>query len=60
MRNRVGLLVLGATLIGGVELLWAGESPVAAGQTVEITAVEGMTLRVRPADIDTETGRESG
>jgi membrane-bound serine protease (ClpP class) len=35
------------------------ESPVAAGQAVEITAVDGMTLRVRPADGETESGRES-
>ncbi len=35
------------------------ESPVAAGQMVEITAVEGMTLRVKPTDTDTQTERES-
>ena len=37
------------------------DSPVAAGQTVEITAVDGMTLRVRPTATDTasETERES-
>ena len=37
------------------------ERPVAAGQTVEITAVDGMTLHVRPTASDTESemGRES-
>ncbi len=36
------------------------ESPVAAGQAVEITAVEGMTLKVRPAAGANQMGRESG
>jgi len=50
---------------GGKVFVWGeiwnavAESPVAAGQTVEITAVDGMTLRVRPTDTDTEMGRES-
>ncbi len=36
------------------------ERPVAAGATVEVTAVDGMTLKVRPlAESATESGRES-
>ncbi len=35
------------------------EQPVAAGQKVEITAVDGMTLKVRPAHDRAETERES-
>ena len=35
------------------------ESPIAAGGQVEITAVDGMTLHVRPTGTDTETVEES-
>ena len=50
---------------GGKVFVWGeiwnavAESPVAAGAQVEITAVDGMTLRVRPTGAETETVKES-
>ncbi len=58
-KARTDLEPAGKVFVWGEIWNAVAESPVSAGQTVEITAVEGMTLRVRPTENDTETGRES-
>jgi membrane-bound serine protease (ClpP class) len=57
---RTDLAPRGKVFVWGEIWNAVADSPVAAGQTVEITAVDGMTLRVRPTEDNSESERESG
>ncbi len=60
-KARTDLAPAGKVFVWGEIWNAVAESPVAAGQPVEITAVDGMTLHVRPTETETEPpmGRES-